>query len=94
MTGEIPGAANETAENRLKRLKIRSWRRGIKEMDLILGPFADKGMRQLTTAELDRYEALLGENDQDLYTWFSGREPVPAEHVSIVSIIQGAEKFN
>ena len=62
---------SETPEIRLKRLRMRSWRRGMKEMDLILGPFADGPLAQLPAAELDAYEALLAENDQDLYRWVS-----------------------
>ena len=44
-------------ETRLKRLRMRSWRRGTKEMDLILGPFSDSELERLTPAELDLYEA-------------------------------------
>ncbi len=62
---------------RLKRLKIRSWRRGTKEMDLILGPFCDAKIAALSDDELDTYEALLSENDQDLYAWVSGQSDVP-----------------
>ena len=61
------------AENRLKRLKMRSWRRGIKEMDLILGPWADEKVAGLAPEALDIYEALLGENDHDLYQWVTAR---------------------
>ncbi|KGJ04014.1 antitoxin CptB [Paracoccus halophilus] len=60
-------------ETRLKRLRMRSWRRGTKEMDLILGPFSDSELERLTPAELDLYEALLTENDQDLYPWITAR---------------------
>lgn len=60
-------------EARLKRLRMRSWRRGTKEMDLILGPFADSQLEQLDPDELDLYEALLAENDQDLYPWITAR---------------------
>lgn len=63
---------------RLKRLKMRSWRRGMKEMDLILGPFADGPMTALSDAELDAYERLLDENDQDLYLWVTGARDAPA----------------
>ena len=63
----------ETREHRLKRLHMRSWRRGMKEMDLILGHFADDGLDRLTPEELDLYERMLGENDQDLYLWVTGR---------------------
>lgn len=59
--------------NRLKRLKMRSWRRGIKEMDLILGPWADEKVAELDPEALDTYEALLGENDHDLYQWVTAR---------------------
>ncbi|TRW98414.1 succinate dehydrogenase assembly factor 2 [Paracoccus sp. M683] len=58
---------------RLRRLRMRSWRRGMKEMDLILGPFADGPLSGLSAAMLDSYEALMAENDQDLYRWISGR---------------------
>lgn len=60
-------------ENRLKRLRMRSWRRGIKEMDLILGPWADEKAQGLDEEGLDTYEALLGENDHDLYQWVTAR---------------------
>ncbi|WP_265500297.1 FAD assembly factor SdhE [Paracoccus beibuensis] len=63
----------ETPENRLKRLHMRSWRRGMKEMDLILGRFADDCLSELGDAELDLYERMLGENDQDLYLWVTAR---------------------
>lgn len=63
----------ETAEIRLRRLKMRSWRRGMKEMDLILGHFADGSLAGLTPSELDIYEAVLAENDQDLYLWVTAR---------------------
>lgn len=63
----------ETAEIRLRRLKMRSWRRGMKEMDLILGHFADGPLSELSPKDLDAYEAVLTENDQDLYLWVTAR---------------------
>ena len=65
------------AEARLKKLRMRSWRRGMKEMDLILGPYADAQIAQLSPADLDRYEQLLDENDQDLYLWVTGAVQCP-----------------
>jgi antitoxin CptB len=59
-------------EARLRKLRMRSWRRGTKEMDLILGPWADAHLAGLAPAALDIYEALLEENDQDLYYWVAG----------------------
>ncbi len=70
----------ETRENRLKRLRLRSWRRGIREMDLILGGFADSGLAGLDAAGLDAYEALMEENDHDLYAWISGQAEAPLRH--------------
>ncbi|MDR3500079.1 MAG: succinate dehydrogenase assembly factor 2 [Parvibaculum sp.] len=65
---------------RLRRLKFRSWHRGIKEMDLILGHFADGVMAELSPGDLDQYEALIELEDTTLYNWITGREPTPAEH--------------
>lgn len=71
----------ETAEARLKRMKMRSWRRGTKEMDLVLGPWADAHLAGLTPERLDLYDRLLTENDQDLMAWILGTAPAP-EHLA------------
>lgn len=78
----------ETAADRLRRLRMRSWRRGIRETDLILGPFADAALARLGAAELDAFEALLAEPDPELYRWLSGREPAPARHAELVALIR------
>jgi antitoxin CptB len=67
----------ESSEIRRKRLLFRSWHRGTREADLLLGPFADRHLADLSPAELDEFEALLGETDDDLYDWLSGRAPAP-----------------
>jgi antitoxin CptB len=64
-------------EARLKKLRMRSWRRGMKEMDLILGPFADTQLARMPAPVLDAYEQVLEENDQDLYLWVTGAKPCP-----------------
>lgn len=64
---------------RIRRLKFRSWHRGIKEMDLILGYFADTVLETLSPAELDQYETLIEAEDTSLYNWVTGREATPAE---------------
>lgn len=84
---------DETPQNRLKRLKMRSWRRGTKEMDLILGPFADSELPKLAENTLDLYESLLEENDHDLYQWMSGQVATPAEHASISTEIRNFHKI-
>lgn len=83
----------ETPENRLKRLRIRSWRRGIKEMDLILGTYADSKLASMDQDTLAQFESLLEENDQDLYPWFTGQVQCPAKHQQIFEKIRVAEKF-
>jgi antitoxin CptB len=64
---------------RLKKLKLRAWRRGFREADLILGPFADSHVHSFTPKELDWFERLLEQPDQDLYDWILERSPTPAE---------------
>lgn len=64
---------------RLKKLKLRAWRRGFREADLILGPFADQHVPTFSDDELDWFERLLEQPDQDLYAWILERMPTPAE---------------
>src|SRR3954454_22200954 len=54
---------NTDSDARLKKLKFRAWRRGFREADLILGPFADKHCPAMGAAELDEFEALLEQPD-------------------------------
>ena len=77
----------ETPENRLRRLRLRAWRRGTKEMDLILGPWADAQLSGLAPEALDRFEALLEENDQDLYAWVTGQTATPGPHAALITEI-------
>ena len=77
-------------EARLKKLRMRSWRRGMKEMDLILGPYGDTALQTLSPQELDDYERLLSENDQDLYLWVTGATPCPPEHAPLIARIASA----
>ena len=77
----------ETAEHRLKRMRMRSWRRGIKEMDLILGRYADRHLAKMDAPTLDRYDALLEENDQDLYRWVSGQDVPPEAFAEMIAAI-------
>ena len=66
-----------------KRLKIQSWRRGMKEMDLILGRFIDSNIDRLSPNEIADYERLLLQDDQVLFSWFSKEDAVPVELSSI-----------
>lgn len=75
----------ENPEIRLKRLRMRSWRRGTKEMDLILGGFADAELSNLDADALDAHETMMAENDNDLYAWISGADPIPPQHHTAIS---------
>jgi len=77
----------ETAEHRLKRLQMRSMRRGIKEMDLILSAYAAQKLGSMDLVALDRYESLLHENDQDLYQWVTGQVAAPATYGALIADI-------
>jgi antitoxin CptB len=83
-----PFRMTESREARLKRLRMRSWRRGTREMDLILGPFADSALPDFDPASLDAYEILLSENDQDLYLWIGNQVGTPREHSGIIGRIR------
>lgn len=81
---------SETREHQLKRLAMRSMRRGIKEMDILLTRFADARLAGLSADELDLYEVLLEENDQDLYQWVSGQTPPPAHLDTLIAQVRTA----
>ena len=64
---------------RLGRIQFRAWRRGFREADMVLGPFADQIAPTLDDDELTEFERLLDEEDQYLYAWIIEREPTPPE---------------
>jgi antitoxin CptB len=66
------------AELRRKRLLYRSWHRGTRESDLILGRFAAAHLAGFDEAQLDRFEALLDCADADLFDWVAGLAKPPA----------------
>ena len=72
---------NEPAhlEGLRRKLKFRSWHRGTREMDMILGHFAEHYLDQFTHDQLCEFETLLSYSDPDLYNWLSGAEDLPAE---------------
>jgi antitoxin CptB len=83
----------EAIEIRRKRLLFRSWHRGTREADLLLGPFAERHLSSLTPRQLDRFEALLEENDAVLYDWITGREAPPPERDSDVLRLVRSERY-
>jgi antitoxin CptB len=75
MPVEKPPAADHA---RRKRAIWRAGHRGIREMDLLLGPFAKARVPTLGEALLARFEELLDEPDPDLLAWLTGDWPAPA----------------
>ena len=78
----------ETREVRIKRLQMRSMRRGIKEMDLILSAYAERNLNAMDAGGLDLYDALLQENDQDLYQWVTGQVNTPDPFTDLIVFLQ------
>jgi antitoxin CptB len=63
---------------RRRRLLFRSWHRGLRELDLVLGTFADAAVDGLTDAEIEQYEQLLDVPDAEFLAWITGEESIPA----------------
>ena len=80
---------------RRKRILFRSRHRGMQEMDLVFGRFAERHLEGLNDKQLDRLEALLDENDLDLFNWITGRERVPeALDHDVMDLILSCKKMN
>ena len=71
-----------------KRLLIRSWRRGTKELDLILGRFSDKNLNEFKMSELNLYEQFLSNDDYLIYNWLFSKEESPKIFEFLIKRIQ------
>ncbi|MFT6452850.1 MAG: antitoxin CptB, partial [Halocynthiibacter sp.] len=78
---------SETHEHRIKRMKMRSMRRGIKEMDIVLSAYAEDRLAGMSEAQLDLYDVLLEENDQDLLSWVTGQVAAPESLSALIAAI-------
>ena len=76
MSGNTLSSAGLDARRR--RILFRAWRRGVREMDLVMGQFADANLPSLSEAELDEFERLLDAPDPELLAWITGEAPTPA----------------
>jgi antitoxin CptB len=83
----------ETIENRRKRLRFRAWHRGTKEMDLLIGSFADAHLSGFGRDQLDRFEALLDVPEPVVYDWILGRGQPPADYDDDVTRLLLAFEF-
>jgi antitoxin CptB len=80
MTGTT--RSSDGLDDRRKRLLFRCWHRGTREMDLILGRFADAEISDLRDGELDQFERLLELPDPDLYAAVIGDKPLAPEYAN------------
>ncbi|HEY8066771.1 MAG TPA: succinate dehydrogenase assembly factor 2 [Methylosinus sp.] len=76
----MSASASDDPDIRRRRIKIRAWRRGMREMDILMGRFVDAEIAALPEAELDDLEALLDAQDDEVFRWLSRAEPVPARY--------------
>ena len=80
MTGTT--RSSDGLDDRRKRLLFRCWHRGTREMDLILGRFADAEIADLSDGDLDGLERLIEVPDPDLYAALTGDTPLAPEYAS------------
>lgn len=76
---QMTQSENQSLDIQRKRLRYRSWHRGTREMDLLIGSFADRYLAEFDGPQLARFEALLQESDPALYAWVSGASAPPDE---------------
>lgn len=78
MTGSRRTSAD--LDPRRRKILFRAWHRGIREMDLLMGQFADAEIGTLTESELDDFEALIEVPDRDLFSWITSSEETPTNY--------------
>lgn len=78
MTGSRRTSAD--LDPRRRKILFRAWHRGLREMDLLMGQFADAEIGTLTESELDDFEALIEVPDRDLFSWITGTDETPSNY--------------
>jgi len=69
-------------DERRRKLKFRAWRRGFREMDLLMGTFADQHLADMSDEYLSEFERLLATPDWEVFAWIVGQKPVPGNYKS------------
>ena len=77
----------------LKRLTYRSWHRGCKETDLVLGTYCARNIEYLDEAKLAEFEAFLDEDDADIWAWLTEKKPCPKPEFEALLDILRAQKI-
>jgi antitoxin CptB len=71
--------SSSALDERRRRILFRAWRRGLREMDLVMGQFADMNLVAMTEAEVDEFESLLDVPDPQILAWITGGEAIPPD---------------
>lgn len=77
-SGEASAPEELNLDTRRRRLRFRAWHRGMREMDMVMGPFADAVLEELDAADIADFEVLIDLPDPELFSWFTeGVAPAP-----------------
>ena len=76
--------SSEGLDDRRKKLLFRAWHRGMREMDFVLGTFANDAIADMSDEELSQFELLMQLPDPDMYKWLSGAAEVPTNYDTTV----------
>jgi antitoxin CptB len=82
MSGTTRSSAD--LDHRRRKVLFRAWHRGMREMDLIMGRFADAEIGTMPDADLDVFELLIEVPDRDLLAWITGEKPTPENYLTDV----------
>jgi antitoxin CptB len=77
------GGSDTADAVRRRKLRFRAWHRGMREVDLLLGRFADASVEHMSDEMLAHFEALLDLPDPDILGWITGEFAVPPEHDTV-----------
>ncbi len=77
MSGSMLSSA--ALDERRRKILFRAWRRGMREMDIVMGQFVDANLPAMTNAELDEFERLMEAPDPVILSWVTGEAPTPSE---------------
>ena len=76
-------------DTRRRAIKIRAWRRGMREMDILIGGFVDARLATLSEAEVSELERLMDVEVQKAFSWLCGtEEPEPGYDTPVFRQIQ------
>jgi antitoxin CptB len=72
--------SSSALDERRRRILFRAWRRGVREVDLVMGQFADMYLPAMSEAEVDEFERLLDVPDPEILAWITGGEAIPTPY--------------